>query len=180
VDLGVLDERHVRLWVTPRKCHEYVSDRQGMRDDEDDALRPLGDPPKPGRVPSNQRLSRLAAAGRLGRRVVRVCPLEVGVQRAAFVAAVQRVSPWRPRSARSIRVGLLDGDVRRDEQVATGLKNGPVREADTVGDPRDTEVADGVYAGAHDGRRDRDDEAVNELLALRSPTSPAASSCMGH
>jgi hypothetical protein len=76
--------------------------------------------------------------------------------------------------------GVSRRRVRRDEQVATGLKNGPVREADTLGDARDTEVADGVYAGAHDGRRDRDDEAVNELLALRSPTSPAASSCMGH
>jgi hypothetical protein len=94
--------------------------------------------------------------------------------------ALKTLSPWRPRSARSIRVGLLDGDVRRHEQVATGLKNGPVREADTLGDARDTEVADGVYAGAHDGRRDRDDEPVNELLALRRPTSPAASSCMSH
>src|SRR5512132_1168656 len=62
-----------------------------MRDDEDGTLRPPDDPPKPGRIASDQRLPSLAAARRLGRRVVLERPRDVVVERATFVAAVQRV-----------------------------------------------------------------------------------------
>src|SRR5205809_1474191 len=116
-----------------------------MRDDENRGLWPLEEPPKPGRVTSDKLLSLLAAAGRLGRRVVRERPSDVGVERTALVAAVQRIvelrkhDPWncsvRERDirglARSLKFGrdaevdVVAGDVLRESPClrrATGAQ----------------------------------------------------------
>src|SRR5262245_12677190 len=105
-----------------------------MRHDQNRALWPLDKSPKPGRIAGDELLSWLAAAGRLGRRVVRERPSDVGVERTAFVAAVQWIvelgkhDPWnrsvRERDIRGLarplklgchaEVDFLVGDVLRE------------------------------------------------------------------
>jgi hypothetical protein len=56
---------------------------------------------------------------------------------------------------------LTSADVRCDQQVAAGLVDGLVREVNALGDGCDTEVANRLDTGPHDGRSDPHDKAVD-------------------
>jgi hypothetical protein len=94
-----------------------------------------------------------------------------GAQGAADIDSAIR-DPTRAEDAlcvadkeRSLHRGLsTSADVRGDEQIIPGAMDRAIRETNALRDGCDTEVTDGVDAGAHDRRRDPDDEAVDELL----------------
>src|SRR5512132_1449665 len=79
-----------------------------MRDDQNRALWPLDELPKPGRIAGDELPSLFAAAWGLGRRIVRERPGDVGVKRPAFVAAIQWIVELGKHDPRNCAVRKRD------------------------------------------------------------------------